>query len=175
MHIFRDQFSDKAITTCHSPRLDLGTLFPWPSRVTASLLLVLISFLLLPVSVCSCISHLPFIFEVCSPPSGLSQSLLGSPTAAQHTQCRVGLSKAQGHSCPLFLTRHLQGFLIAYESTQPLLTGAQGHSPPASFPFSPLLPLLSSSHFLRTRNHGETSEHFLLRILSLPLLPQPGL
>ena len=141
MHIFRDWFLTKP-----SPRVALH------ARIWEC------SFPGLPVSRPPCYScsspFFSFLHFLCqsahvSPTCPLSprcahlhldyQSLLVAPPPAQHTQCRVSLSKAQGHSCPLFLTQHLRGFLIAYESTQPFLTVTQGHSPPTNFPFSPLL------------------------------------
>lgn len=54
-------------------------------------------------------------------------------------QCRVSLLKAQGQSRTLFLPRHEQGFLVAYELARTSLAGIQGPPAPTSFPFLPLL------------------------------------
>lgn len=72
-------------------------------------------------------SHLPVGRQACTNPEH-------SPP-----QCRVSLLKAQGQSRTLFLPRHVQGFLVAYESARASLAGMQGPPAPTSFPFLPLL------------------------------------
>ena len=165
MHLCRGRSSDRATATRYSSRLCLGAL---PAPAWPSLLLMLISFLLLPIWLCSWLSDPPFIFRRCSLSPGLivatcplvvrlaptpSQpaSVQGQPSESSRTITYPFPPPARpGLSCGLWINTSISG----WHSRSPS---------PYQFPF---LTSSSSGHLLPARNHGETltrphSESFL--------------